>query len=49
MWGWQTPGDVFIQNQSKNLVSENLNIFKNFVLLKLNIHHVDQLLLKKDI
>lgn len=48
MWRWPTPGDQFIIDQKIDLsVQNNEKISNNFVLLKIDIKHVDQLLLDK--
>ena len=49
MWGWPAPGKKFIKDNNFNLSFDPSISLVNFVLLKINIFHVDQLLLKKPI
>ena len=47
-WGWKTPGSKYIYDKN-NLIpdSQNSELIDNFILLKIEIFHVDQLLLSK--
>ena len=48
MWGWPSPGDDYIENIPMNLLDKNNNSnFDNFTLVKIDITHVDKLLLNK--
>ena len=50
MWSWPSPRERFVEDIYNNInVSDNKNKSENFVLLKINILHVDQLLLHKPI
>ncbi len=50
IFSWPFPGDHFVFNESDDLFSKvNNDISNNFALLKIEINHVDQLLLKKPI
>ena len=50
MWGWPNPGDPYIVNKKIDLlVKRKEDMLKNFILLKIYISQVDQLLLKKPI
>tara|TARA_B100000579_G_C22681448_1_gene780502 strand:- start:44 stop:586 length:543 start_codon:yes stop_codon:yes gene_type:complete len=47
MWGWPNPGDHFENDQISYLRNkQNYNQFDNFSLLKINITHVEQLILE---
>ena len=50
MWGWPTPGEKFLSSKKVYLFDKD-NICKstNFNLLKIDITHVDQLILHKPI
>ena len=46
MWNWPTPGEILNNDKYNNLTAKtNSDQFKNFVLLKIDIYHVDQLIL----
>ena len=48
MWVWPTPGETYIFEKNKNQEKDISNINrKNFALLKVDIFHVDQLILQK--
>ena len=50
MWSWPTPGNQFILEKTNDLsVKSNKEISNNFTVLKIEINHVDQLLLHKPI
>ena len=50
MWSWPTPGAISINNDENNLkIKSNSKISENFVLIKIKILHVDQLILQKPI
>ena len=50
MWSWPAPGDHFVFEQKKDLsFKTNKELSKNFAVLKIDISHVDQLLLHKPI
>ena len=50
MWSWPVPGNCFVFDQIKDLsVKNNKELSNNFVVLKIYITHVDQLLLNKPI
>ena len=50
MWSWPTPGAKFINHDENNLkIKSNSKISENFVLIKIKILHVDQLILQKPI
>ncbi len=48
MWSWPKPGDRYEVDKKKDfLVKTNEELSDNFALLKIDINHVDQLLLSK--
>tara|TARA_B100000965_G_C19600052_1_gene762061 strand:+ start:4707 stop:5246 length:540 start_codon:yes stop_codon:yes gene_type:complete len=47
MWSWPSPGKRYDPSQFENKFSMNCDDMDNFILLKINISHVDQLLLAK--
>tara|TARA_B100000700_G_scaffold314181_1_gene400363 strand:- start:860 stop:1405 length:546 start_codon:yes stop_codon:yes gene_type:complete len=47
MWGWPSPGNKSMGNDNK--LFSHINAIDNFVLIKINILHVDQLILKEPI
>ena len=49
MWSWPNPGDRFVFNKYNDLsIKTEEEISENFRLLKINITHVDQLELNKE-
>ena len=49
MWGWPCPGDKYVAETNKTIVFDNQsNNFDNFILLKVNISQVDQLILNDE-
>ncbi len=50
MWGWPYPGEDYYYELNKSLVKNTVeNEYDNFALLKIDLTHVDQLLLHKPI
>ena len=49
MWGWPSPGSQFEHNKNNYLSLSTNEIYKNFILLKIDITQVDQLLLNNPI
>ena len=50
MWSWPTPGNHFSVEQTNNCsVTSNKELSNNFTVLKIDINHVDQLLLRKPV
>ena len=50
MWSWPAPGKRFESNINLNfLVNKEINPIDNYVLLKINIDYVDQLILDKPV
>ena len=50
MWSWPSPGDHFVYDQTKEFyVKEKEEISNNFAILKIDIFHVDQLILHNPI
>ena len=47
MWGWPTPGERLGSNTKEDLAIDDKFKIHNFVLIKIDIFHVDQLILKK--
>ncbi len=46
MWGWPSPGDVYTELfDNHKIIEESSNNVNNFVLLKINISQVDQLII----
>ena len=46
LWGWPPPGEIKNNhNKTNEKKFQNINNIDNFVLLKINIFHVDQLIL----
>tara|TARA_Y100001968_G_C19267029_1_gene672241 strand:- start:248 stop:790 length:543 start_codon:yes stop_codon:yes gene_type:complete len=50
MWNWPKPGNVYVPEVNRDLKSKSVELLpENFALLKVDITHVDQLLLNKPI
>ncbi len=50
MWNWPSPGKKIVKSYKENyLINENPKIVENFILLKINIFHVEELILRKPI
>ena len=50
MWSWPSPGNHFFYDQTKDFyVNEKEEISINFAILKIDIFHVDQLILHSPI
>ena len=50
MWNCQTPGHQLIVEKNNDLSSKSIKEFSNnFTVLKIEINHVDQLLLRKPV
>ena len=51
MWSWSYPGDYYVPRQTERLSEKaiEVDLLNNFVLLKINITQVDQLILNKTI
>ena len=50
LWRWPAPGKKYQPNRNENIKKkDNPKIIDNFVLLKIKIFHVDQLILNKPI
>ena len=50
MWGWPSPGtELQIDKKQNNFIYNDSIALDNFILLKINIIHVDQLILTKPI
>ncbi len=50
MWSWPAPGEKYQKNRNEHLKKkDNASNLDNFVLLKIKIFHVDQLIINKDI
>ena len=48
MWNWPIPGNRFENNPSEaKSLNKNSDILNNFILIKVSIRHVDQLILEK--
>ena len=47
MWGWPNPGEKYDSEMNNQLIQKNK--FDNFILLKINIISVDQLILNRPI
>ena len=46
MWSWPAPGEKFILSSfNRKVLDENSSILDNFILLKIDIFHIDQLIL----
>ena len=50
MWSWPVPGNLYNNNKKDNLIAtNNLEKSDNFILLKIDISNVEQLILSKPI
>ena len=50
MWSWPTPGNQFSLEKTNDVsVKSNKELSDNFTVLKIQINHVDQLLLRKPV
>ena len=50
MWSWPTPGKHFSVEQTNDFsVTSNKELSNNFTVLKIDINHVDQLILRKPV
>ena len=47
MWGWSSPGEKFNSEEIEDIMNNDSASFNNFILLKVDIYHVDELVLKK--
>ena len=50
MWSWPRPGDTFLPDKKRDLPAKPMELLSdNFALLKVDITHVDQLLLENPV
>ena len=50
IWSWPTPGKHFSVEQANDFyVTSNKELSNNFTVLKIDINHVDQLILRKPV